>query len=125
MFNRDEANAIRKVAARLDKFPSKALLGTIVEKAMEPNSTYDDICLEIDAHAQEHKLAIDNNPQENQERAKMFKELLGMFMEDTIERRKKRAAALRYVNKLRGLSYWEPPERKKVAQDSILACSPT
>jgi len=116
MFNQDEANAIRKVAARLDKFPSKALLGTIVEKAMEPNSTYDDICLEIDAHAQERKLAIENNLQENQERAKMFKELLGMFMEDTIERRKKRAAALRYVNKLRGLPYWEPPKRKEEEQ---------
>jgi len=122
MFNRNEANAIRKVAERLDEDnPSKSLLGTITDKAMEPNSTYDDLCLEIDACIKDGKLAGKDRPQENEERAKMFKDLLGMFMED----QKKRAAALRYVNKLRGLDYWEPPERKKVAQDSILACSPT
>jgi hypothetical protein len=117
MFNRDEANAIRKVAARLDKFPSKALLGTITEKVMESNSTYDDLCLEIDSHAQERKLAIENDPKENQERADMFKAMLGMFMEDTVENRKKRTAALRYVNKLRGTPYWEPPKRKEEKQD--------
>lgn len=119
MFNRDEANAIRKVAARLDKFPAKSLLGTITEKAMEPNSTYDDLCLEIDSYAQERKLAIENDPQENQKRAKMFKDMLGMFMadEDSVKQRKKRAAALRYVNKLRGLDYWEPPKRKEEEQD--------
>ncbi|MBM3241088.1 hypothetical protein FJZ31_32795 [Candidatus Poribacteria bacterium] len=112
MFNQDETNAIRRVAARLDEErPSKSLLGVITDKATEPNSTYYDLCLEIDIRAKEGKLASEDNPQENQERAKMFRELLEMFMGDSIDDQKKRAAALRYVNKLRGFPYREPPKQ--------------
>lgn len=107
MFTREDVNHIQKIAAPIGNSPSKHLMEFLVEQASAEDCTVEELCLIIDCCAQGGKLANAQDEQANTERAKLFKALMCRFSKDTVEDRKKRATALRYVSRLRGKPYEE------------------
>jgi len=83
-----------------------------VDKADSPlDGGLEELCGWIDIFAAEGKLG--DGKEENERVAKELKELMCLFPGDTRRDKSKRAMALRWVNKLKGVKYWEPTSRER------------
>ncbi len=114
MYDVDEVNEILKVAKELSKDinnPSKSLMEFLVERADEVGCTLEELCyLIVETCGATGKLADNSQSKEEKDKANAYvADLLIDLMkfitkEDQNEKinRRKRAMALRYVNKLRG-----------------------
>lgn len=116
MYDPNEVAEILKVAKELSKdinIPSKSLMEFLVERADEVGCTLEELCfLIIETCAATGKLS--STPEENANVADLLICLMKLLTKEGQSEkinRRKRAMALRYVNKLRG---WKSYNERRV-----------